>query len=791
MNWGVSEKFKNPSLRVRLILYCSTAIAGLWAISAITTLRYLEHHYTEQLQQFGTVVLENFIKSGKSYLVAYDYHRLRSILQESQYIGSLTYVAIYDDTGRLIAYYPSYDSPSYEQIDKFTTLSKNEKDVAVSELAVKNDRFLVLEKNVYHNGDARPVGKVRVALSQRSALAPFRSVLSRIAVFVALHLVVLLAILAWFLSRFVRPIKELAKRCAQADVLSVDSFLGIRPNAPEVAQLMHALHALSMRIVSQERELANQLVHAKLGKISSQVAHDIRSPLAALEVATAGLAELPEEKRLLVRRATARIRDIANNLIERSRSAPSPVPSELGTTPPSSNIEREMFSSCRGQEFAILRPTSGEGNVVEHAEPLSVELLSSLIDPLVTEKRLQHRAWGGVEIQSELGEESYGLFAAIQPTELKRVLSNLVNNAVEGIEGAGVVRVHLRPCEGQVCVEVTDTGKGMPAEMVAKLGQRGVTFGKEGGSGLGLFHARERVEAWGGTLAIVSEVGKGTTVTLRLPAAEPPAWFVPVLTLRDGMTVIVVDDDQSIHDIWDGRFAAVRQQLPQFTVQHFTTAEETVRWHAQQSAAPLHCLYLVDYELIGQPANGLALIEQLQIQQQAILVTSRYEEPAIRQKCAVLGVRLIPKGLAGFVPIRVQEMEDPPSQVHVPRLLLLNDDPLLRTVLVYQFGLFPSPPQITEAGTVAEALDLLARQSVDVIVADINLGEGQPNGYDFLKAVRMHHNGVPFFFCSGNSARTESAKALAAGATGYFQLPLEDGQLAVLQKALGGAEPRA
>ncbi|MBI2344241.1 MAG: HAMP domain-containing histidine kinase [Deltaproteobacteria bacterium] len=441
----------------------------------------------------------------------------------------------------------------------------------------------------------------------------------------------------WLLQESLRPLIELIRWAHLANNLQPLTPSGkCSKEIGEIYGLFNETLA-RLRCAQEQRVLSGQAV--AFGNVCRQVAHDIRSPLAALEVATAGLAELPEEKRLLVRRATARIRDIANHLIEQGRMA--------------------ILKTGAGGATTTLATPAGK-------EAVSIELLSSLIDPLVTEKRLQHRVHREVDIHAELGETSYGLFAAVQPTELKRVLSNLVNNAVEGIEGAGTVSVRLCPCGEQVGIEVQDTGKGIPPEILAQLTQRGVTFGKAGGSGLGLSHARERVEAWEGTLAITSVVGSGTTVTLRLPAAEPPPWFVPVLTLRDGMAVVVLDDDQSIHDLWDGRLTPLRHHLPHLTMYHVTTAEGTCAWQAHYGATASEVLYLFDYELIGQPSNGLALMEQLQIAPHAILVTSRYEEPAVREKCAALGVRLIPKGLAGFVPIQVETGDQRPLPMTGP-----------------------------------------------------------------------------------------------------------------------------
>lgn len=61
----------------------------------------------------------------------------------------------------------------------------------------------------------------------------------------------------------------------------------------------------------------------------------------------------------------------------------------------------------------------------------------------------------------------------------------------------------------------------------------------------------------------------------------------------------------------------------------------------------------MDYEIIGHKESGLDLIEQFGLQKQSILVTSRYEENEVIQRCEFLGVHLIPKNMSGFVPINI------------------------------------------------------------------------------------------------------------------------------------------
>lgn len=82
--------------------------------------------------------------------------------------------------------------------------------------------------------------------------------------------------------------------------------------------------------------------------------------------------------------------------------------------------------------------------------------------------------------------------------ETQRIISNLVNNSVEAFTGTGSVAVGLVAVDGKVTLEIRDDGKGIPPGILARLGQKGGTHGKVGGTGLGLYQARTSVESLGG-----------------------------------------------------------------------------------------------------------------------------------------------------------------------------------------------------------------------------------------------------------------------------------------------------
>lgn len=244
--------------------------------------------------------------------------------------------------------------------------------------------------------------------------------------------------------------------------------------------------------VSKQAELKNR---AAIAGLAAQVTHDIRSPVAALRQSLGALGDIPSDQSRLIYGALTRIDDIASDLLKRYRTAP---------------------------------PT---------AESVS----------------LRDLVWGLVEeFRSRLGPRSRiaitflpvaggGGFCRLYRSDLSRCVSNLMANAAEALGEDGEISVALDEDLDWVRLSVKDTGPGIPRDILPKLGQRGATFGKEGGTGLGLWHAKTTVESWGGRLEIESEVGKGTTVRLILPRVEAPV---------SSESAVILDDDPLVRMNW-------------------------------------------------------------------------------------------------------------------------------------------------------------------------------------------------------------------------------------------------
>ena len=378
------------------------------------------------------------------------------------------------------------------------------------------------------------------------------------------------------------------------------------------------LGELAIRQFKREKELAQV-------EVARQVAHDIRSPLAALEMVSGQSGGIPGESRLILKNAITRIRDIANLLCSRS-------PADTG--------EPEPQEGPRGAGPSL---------------PVGSMLIHPVLDSLLSEKRFEFRQRAGVVFNHEEDPAFSGLSVAVDPVGFKRVISNLVNNSVESFhEWNGQVELRVAGDDVRVEIEVRDSGRGIPPGILERIGHRGVTFGKPGGSGFGLAHAKEFVEASGGTLGIRSTPGAGTQVRITLPRVAPPDWFLPELHLSSGSTVIIVDDEEVLHQLWRRRIREAGGATAPVEVKSFRTFDQLRAFYRSGYLDLEDPRFLMDYEVLTEPGqNGLRLISELGIEKRSCLVTSHDQDPAVIAGCVGLGVKMIPKSMSGSVPVLI------------------------------------------------------------------------------------------------------------------------------------------
>jgi len=290
--------------------------------------------------------------------------------------------------------------------------------------------------------------------------------------------VLLAALLAGWLSRFLGKrldgLSSASRRIAEGD-------LGARvevEGSDEIAQVGLAFN-----------EMAGQLEEARVRErgFLAAVGHDLRTPLTTI----AGYAEALEEGKV----------------------APDDLPRV------SRVIHRESGRLSRLLEDLMLlsRLEAGEFQL----RPEQVDLARHLGGSLEAYRGRAEAA--GVQLEADLGEAPP---MAVDPDRIDQVVGNLVENALRYTPQGGTVRLTLSSQGAAVRISVSDTGPGIEAADLPHIFERLYVAqryrpARPEGSGLGLAIVKELAEAMGGTAGVSSDPGRGTTVSVTLPAAPP------------------------------------------------------------------------------------------------------------------------------------------------------------------------------------------------------------------------------------------------------------------------------
>ena len=143
------------------------------------------------------------------------------------------------------------------------------------------------------------------------------------------------------------------------------------------------------------------------------------------------------------------------------------------------------------------------------------------------------------------------------PTGIREVFINIINNALDAMPEGGKIAFCTRNNEGNVFISISDTGKGMTEEVRKEVFDPFFTTRRPMGTGLGLSMAYKTVMMHGGRISVESEVGKGSTFTLQFPLTTktvdvPSKEKIPEPLTKDlSLNILVVDDEEAICKIMD------------------------------------------------------------------------------------------------------------------------------------------------------------------------------------------------------------------------------------------------
>lgn len=165
---------------------------------------------------------------------------------------------------------------------------------------------------------------------------------------------------------------------------------------------------------------------------------------------------------------------------------------------------------------------------------------------------------GNIEVQIDIPDDLWPV--EIDPNELDLALINIALNARDAMQSGGVLSVKARNdftsldqasgARHYLAISITDTGIGMSPDTLARATEPFFTTKALGtGTGLGLSQAFGFAKQSGGNLHIDSAWGKGTTVTIHLPAAQSSRSNLSTASKADGVTVLIVEDEVLVADM--------------------------------------------------------------------------------------------------------------------------------------------------------------------------------------------------------------------------------------------------
>ncbi len=212
----------------------------------------------------------------------------------------------------------------------------------------------------------------------------------------------------------------------------------------------------------------------ELSKITKQVAHDIRSPVMSLNIA------LHESNSDISEPASSIIKSSINRILETSD---------------------DLLKNNRKNRYRLNK-----------IQPLLVRplILDVINDKIVLYKNINFN----MDVANDLE-------AICSPTELKRVLSNLLNNSIEAIiPSSGTIDCKVQEKEDALTLSITDNGCGISEQDLPHIFDEDFTSGKESGNGLGLYYAHRKIKEWGGTINAQSTLNKGTCFEIHLKSPK-------------------------------------------------------------------------------------------------------------------------------------------------------------------------------------------------------------------------------------------------------------------------------
>ncbi len=279
----------------------------------------------------------------------------------------------------------------------------------------------------------------------------------------------------------------------------------LRYERARVAALTEGLQREVQRQTSAVKKLHAKLSQrdksASLGMVIASVAHEINNPLGAIYSMTDCSARATE-------RIRARLRDSEARAVQDDDFDRAVAVIESANKVMNDGVGRISRFVERLKGFITLDEAETQLTDIHHGIDDAVMILEPNTPRRVT-------------IQKEYGAVSPVM---CRPGQLNQVFLDLIQNAIQAIDGEGRITIATAEAGGNVRIAITDSGHGIPMEDMEKIFESGFTTKPVQGIGLGLAMSRQILEDHQGDIQVRSEPGLGTTFTIILPSCDLQDW---------------------------------------------------------------------------------------------------------------------------------------------------------------------------------------------------------------------------------------------------------------------------
>jgi two-component system nitrogen regulation sensor histidine kinase NtrY len=292
-------------------------------------------------------------------------------------------------------------------------------------------------------------------------------------------------LLTWWVSaRITRPVEELAEGAREVASGNWDAHIRVRGGG-EIAQLAAAFNEMTSTLASQREQLVQTERVAAWRELARRLAHELRNPLFPLQITVENLQR-------------ARQLD-AKQFLEVFTESTATLKAELANL--NTIVGRfSDFSKMPAPQFTRVNVNESLRSAVRLFETQ----FTALGKPVITPEYFLTEPLPEIDADPDL---------------LHRAFQNLVLNALDAMPAGGTLTMRTSEHQGNVRIEVADTGKGLTPEECSRLFTPYYTT-KQQGTGLGLAIVQSVVSDHHGTISVTSDEGHGTTFRIELPQRQ-------------------------------------------------------------------------------------------------------------------------------------------------------------------------------------------------------------------------------------------------------------------------------